>query len=88
MSVFSVSSNGEAYPTLDEQVETVVGYGQAASRKSENVFLFVPLTVSSVDLESELDHDLEESDADHFQRLYNLCEQYDASGIMSTVRKC
>lgn len=88
VSVFPMPYYFEAYPTLEDQVESVVDYGQATfKKKAENVFLFVPLAVSSFDNESEADHNLAESDTEHFQKLHDVCEQHDASGIMSTVRK-
>ena len=87
VSVFPMPYYFEAYPTLEDQVESVVAYGQATfKKKAENVFLFVPLAVSSFDSESEADHNLAESDTEHFQRLHDVCEKNNASGIMSTVR--
>lgn len=88
VSVYPIPYYFESYPAIADLVESSVNYGLATlKKKTQNLFLFVPLAVSSFDSGTQNDTSEPLLHTDHFIRLHNLCASYEASGIMSTVRQ-
>lgn len=86
VSVFPIPYYFESHPTIADLVESTHEYGLATFKKKANhLYLFVPMAVSSFDATTDADFNAPESHTSHFNKLQELCEKYEANGIMATV---
>jgi len=84
VTVYPIPYYFESYPSIADLVESSHEYGLTTfKKKAQNLFLFVPMAVSSFDPTTETD--LKEDHSNHFSKLQDLCKKYEANGIMSTV---
>jgi len=84
VTVYPIPYYFESHPNIADLVESSHEYGLTTfKKKAQNLYLFVPMAVSSFDPTTETD--LLEDHWNHFNKLQDLCEKYEANGIMSTV---
>eukprot|EP01032_Pedospumella_encystans_P015732 gene15732-17979_t len=85
VSVFPIPYYFESHPAIADLVESTHEYGLATfKKKANNLYLFVPMAVSSFEATTDADFNAPESHTSHFNKLQDLCEKYEANGIMAT----